>query len=42
MKCVPNNGVYPGPTAKPNQIIDHDQKQLAAYLARARGPANRR
>ena len=38
MKVVPNNGVYPGPTAKPNQIIDRDQKKLAAYLARARGP----
>ena len=22
MKVVPNNGVYPGPTAKPNQIMD--------------------
>ena len=38
MKVVPNNGVYPGPTAKPNQIMDRNQKQLAAYLARARGP----
>ena len=38
MKVVPNNGVYPGPTAKPNQIMDRTQKQLAAYLARARGP----
>ena len=38
MKMVPNNGVYPGPTAKPNMIIDRNQKQLAAYLARARGP----
>jgi streptogramin lyase len=38
MKVVPNNGVYPGPAAKANQIIDHNQKQLAAYLARARGP----
>jgi len=35
---VPNNGVYPGPAAKPNQILDRNQKQLAAYLARARGP----
>ena len=38
MKVVPNNGVYPGPTAKPNQIMERTQKQLAAYLARARGP----
>ena len=38
MKVVPNTGVYPGPDAKPNQIIDRNQKQLAAYLARARGP----
>jgi len=38
MKVVPNNGVYPGPNAKPNQIMDRTQKQLAAYLARARGP----
>lgn len=38
MKMVPNNGVYPGPTAKPNQIVERNQKQLAAYLARARGP----
>jgi len=38
MKVVPNNGVYPGPAAKPNQILDRNQKQLAAYLARARGP----
>jgi streptogramin lyase len=38
MKVVPVNGVYPGPTAKPNQILERNQKQLAAYLARARGP----
>ena len=38
MKVVPNNGVHPGPTAKPNELIDRVQKQLAAYLARARGP----
>ncbi len=38
MKMVPNNGVYPGPQAKPNALIDRVQKQLAAYLARARGP----
>src|SRR5712671_5399094 len=38
MKVVPVNGVYPGPNAKPNQILQRHQKQLAAYLARARGP----
>ncbi|MDB5902370.1 MAG: virginiamycin hydrolase Vgb [Betaproteobacteria bacterium] len=38
MKMAPNNGVYPGPNGKPNQIMDRNQKQLAAYLARARGP----
>lgn len=38
MKVVPGTGVYPGPGAKPNQIIERHQKELAAYLARARGP----
>jgi len=38
MKVVPGSGVYPGPGAKANQIIERNQKQLAAYLARARGP----
>src|SRR5207247_1495685 len=38
MKVVPGSGAYPGAGAKPNQIIEHNQKQLAAYLARARGP----
>ena len=38
MKRVPVTGVYPGPDAKPNQILDRHQQQLAAYLARARGP----
>ena len=38
MKVVPGTGVYPGPGARVNQIMDHNQKQLAAYLARARGP----
>src|SRR2546422_223335 len=38
MKVVPVTGVYPGPNAKSNQIMEHHQKQLAAYLARARGP----
>src|SRR5205823_8057672 len=39
MKVVPGTGVYPGAGAKANQIIEHNQKQLAAYLARARGPS---
>jgi len=38
MKVVPGSGVYPGPGAKASQLIEHNQKQLAAYLARARGP----
>jgi virginiamycin B lyase len=38
MKVIPGTGVYPGPGTKPNGIIDFNQKQLAAYLARARGP----
>lgn len=38
MKVVPNNGTYPGPSAKPNEIIERNQKALAGYLARARGP----
>ncbi len=37
MKVVPNSGVYPA-NPKPNALIDFHQKQLAAYLARARGP----
>src|SRR5499433_3933389 len=40
MKIVPVTGVYPGPNAKPNQILERNQKQLAAYLARARGPGD--
>ena len=35
MKFIPN---YPSPDRKPNAIIEFNQKQLAAYLARARGP----
>jgi streptogramin lyase len=38
MKVVPGSGVYPGPGARVNQIIERNQKPLAAYLARARGP----
>lgn len=38
MKVVANTGAYPGPGARVNKIIEHNQKQLAAYLSRARGP----
>jgi hypothetical protein len=38
MKVVPGTGVYPGQGARVNQILDRNQKELAAYLARARGP----
>ena len=40
MKVVPNNGVHPGATAKPNPLLDRVQPRLAAYLARVRGPAS--
>jgi len=36
MKVIP--AVFQGPGAKPNAIIEYNQKPLAAYLARARGP----
>ncbi|MBI2188801.1 MAG: carboxypeptidase regulatory-like domain-containing protein [Acidobacteria bacterium] len=39
MKVVPGTGVFPGPNARVNAIMDRNQKELAAYLARARGPA---
>jgi streptogramin lyase len=37
MKLVNNVGVVP-PNAKPNQIMELNQKELAAYLAKVRGP----
>ncbi len=37
MKVVPNSGVYPA-NPKANAVIEYNQKQLATYLARARGP----
>jgi streptogramin lyase len=37
MKVVANTGVVPA-NPKANAIIEHDQKALAGYLARARGP----
>jgi mono/diheme cytochrome c family protein len=39
MKVVPVTGVYPGPNTKASRILDHNQQELAAYLSRARGPA---
>ena len=38
MKRVNVGGIYQGPDSKPNGIIDFHEKELAAYLARARGP----
>jgi streptogramin lyase len=38
MKRVNVGGVYQGAEAKPNGILDCHEKELAAYLARARGP----
>jgi len=38
MKVVPGTGVYPGANAKVSKIIEFNRKDLAAYLARARGP----
>lgn len=38
MKRVNVGGIYQGDDAKPNGIIDFHEKELAAYLARARGP----
>ena len=38
MKHVNVSGIYQGADSKPNGVLDFNQKQLAAYLARARGP----
>jgi streptogramin lyase/mono/diheme cytochrome c family protein len=38
MKVVSGTGEYPGANAKVNGIIEFNRKELAAYLARARGP----
>jgi streptogramin lyase/mono/diheme cytochrome c family protein len=38
MKRVNVGGIYQGDNAKPNAIIDFHEPELAAYLARARGP----
>ncbi|HEV8016446.1 MAG TPA: carboxypeptidase regulatory-like domain-containing protein [Stellaceae bacterium] len=38
MKRVNVGGIFQGDNAKPNAIIDFHEPELAAYLARARGP----
>ena len=38
MKHANVYGIYQGPNHKASPVLDHNQKQLAAYLARARGP----
>jgi streptogramin lyase len=38
MKRVNVAGVYQGPDSNPSRVLDFNQKELAAYLARARGP----
>jgi hypothetical protein len=39
MKRVNVSGVYGGPDHKPQGVLDRHQQEIAAYLARARGPA---
>jgi len=39
MKHVNVSGVYQGSDSKAQGVLDHNQQELAAYLARARGPA---
>jgi streptogramin lyase len=38
MKHVNVSGIYQGPDHKAAPVLEHEQKRLAAYLARARGP----
>ena len=38
MKMVNVSGIYQGEKAKPNGLLEFHEKELAAYLARARGP----
>jgi streptogramin lyase len=40
MKMVNVSGVYQGEKAKPNGLLEFNEKDLAAYLARARGPGD--
>jgi streptogramin lyase len=38
MKMVNVSGIYQGEKAKPNGLLERNKQDLAAYLARARGP----
>jgi streptogramin lyase len=38
MKMVNVSGVYQGEKAKPNELLERNKQDLAAYLARVRGP----
>ena len=38
MKHVNVSGVYQGPDHKAQGMLDHHEKELAAYLAKSRGP----
>ncbi len=38
MKHANVYGIYQGPNHSPSPVLEHNQKKLAAYLARARGP----
>ena len=40
MERVTVNGIYIGPDRAPGMIIDYQKKELAAYLARMRGPGD--
>jgi streptogramin lyase len=40
MKMVNVSGVYQGEKAKPNGLLQFNEKELAEYLARARGPGD--
>ena len=40
MKHVNVYGIYQGPDHKATGVIDYNQKELAAYLAKARGPGD--
>ena len=42
MKHVNVSGVYLGADHKPQGVIDHNQKELAAYLARVARPRRER
>jgi streptogramin lyase len=40
MKSINVYGIYRGPNTPINPVLDHHQKELAGYLARARGPGD--